>query len=71
MPACLATSLCHLREPSRAGAASVRATFLLVLDANASNQRFYFGKRDVFKAYSAQIALVARLLVSLRAASLR
>ena len=68
MPACLATSLCHLREPSRAGAASpVRATFLLVLDANASNQRFYFGKRDVFKAYSAQIALVTRLLVSLRA----
>ena len=68
MPACLATSLCHLREPSRAGAASpVSATFLLVLDANASNQRFYFGKRDVFKAYSAQIALVARLLVSLRA----
>ena len=68
MPACLATSLCHLREPSQAGAASpVRATFLLVLDANASNQRFYFGKRDVFKAYSAQIALVARLLVSLRA----
>ena len=68
MPACLATSLCHLREPSRAGAASpVSATFLLVLDANASNQRFYFGKRDVFKAYSAQVALVTRLLVSLRA----
>ena len=68
MPACLATSLCHERQPSQAGAASpVRATFLLVLDANASTQRFYFGKRDVFKAYSAQIPLVTRLLISLRA----
>ena len=68
MPTCLATSLCHQRQPSQTRAIPpARATFLLVLDANASNQRFYFGKRDVFKAYSAQIPLVARLLISLRA----
>ena len=38
-----------------------------MLDANATNQRFYFGKRDVFGAYSSQAKLAARLLLSLRA----
>jgi len=68
MPSCLRTSLCGLREPPPPPPATgARATILLVLDANATNQRFYFGKRDVFGAYSSQAKLAARLLLSLRA----
>ena len=64
MPACIATSLCNQPVPPPAGALPPRTTILLVLDANATNQRFYFGKRDVYRAYNAQVNLVARLLVS-------
>ena len=69
MPACIRTSLCGQRDqpPPPQPATNMRATILLVLDANATNQRFYFGKRDVFSAYSSQAKLAARLLVSLRA----
>ena len=67
MPACIATSLCNQPVPPPAGALPPRTTILLVLDANATNQRFYFGKRDVYRAYNAQVNLMARLLVSLKA----
>ena len=39
---------------------------MLVLDGNASNLRFFYGK-DVAKAYGSQVGLLLRLLVSLRA----
>jgi hypothetical protein len=41
---------------------------VLVLDANASNLRFFYG-RNVEKAYTSQISLLVRLVVSLRAAN--
>ena len=70
MPACVATDLCHQATPPPPAATPLppRTTILLVLDANATNQRFYFGKRDVSRCYNAQVNLMARLLLSLRAA---
>lgn len=43
-----------------------RAAIVLVIDGNASNLRFFYGK-DVAKAYGSQLSLAVRLLASLRA----
>ena len=68
MPACVPTSLCNEGDArgKAAPAAGSSAAIVLVLDANASRLRFYFGK-NVAKAYASQVGLLMRLLLSLRA----
>ena len=65
MPSCAATSLCDNGGQGAPGGGS-SAAIVLVLDANASRLRFYFGK-DTRKAYTSQAGLLMRLLLSLRA----
>ena len=74
MPSCTEHPVCsgapRAAATSAAPAAPVppRSAIVLVLDANATNQRFYFGKRETKSAYLAQLRLLVRLLVSLRRA---
>ena len=64
-PACAPTSLCSTDTSPTVGSPPARATILFVIDANASNLRFYFG-RTWRKAYASQISLLVRAIHSLR-----
>ena len=65
MPRCMPSAACGTSKPPPQTAHPLRATILFVVDANASNLRFYFG-RAWRKAYTSQISLLARAVVSLR-----
>ena len=64
LPSCVPTVACNA-EPQLQAPPPGRATILFVLDANASNLRFYFG-RAVRKAYASQLSLLVRSVLSLR-----
>lgn len=65
MPRCVASPLCS-GAPGQETALPPRTAIVLVLDVNASNLRFFFGPL-VLKAYGSQVALLVRLVQSLRA----
>ena len=68
LPQCITTAACASTytpplEPPRPPPA--KAAILFVLDANASNLRFYYG-RAVRKVYASQLGLLVRAVMSLR-----
>ena len=67
-PGCMPTVACtsSYQPPAEIGSRkAARATILFVVDANASNLRFFYG-RAVRKAYASQMALLVRAVLSLR-----
>lgn len=69
MPRCMPSAACNADFtpplPQPPGAAPHRATILFVVDANASNLRFYFG-RAWRKTYTSQFSHLVRAVASLR-----
>ena len=65
MPQCMPTVACGSKALLPNGAAPARSTILFVIDANASNLRFYFG-RAWRKTYVSQVSLLVRAVASLR-----
>lgn len=66
MPRCVPSAACNADfAPPPQPAAAPRATILFVVDANASNLRFYFG-RAWRKTYTSQFSHIVRAVASLR-----
>lgn len=66
LPACVPTRACGSGEaPAAPQPMPSRAAILFAIDANASNLRFFYG-RLVRKAYTSQIGMLVRSVLSLR-----